>query len=313
MTKPPAPPKLAQAAAIVSRQSVYDEAGRAAVWGLGVNLFLVVLKLTGGIVTGSMALIADAVNSIGDVASAIAVRGALMIAQRDEDEDHPYGHTKAESIAGLSVALIVAFSAGFLSIETFNRLGEPLSHVSRIAGVIAAICAVIKEVTYRYINHIAKDLNSTSLGASALDHRSDAISSGVVAIALICSPIFGDKAVFIDPIAAIFVCAYLIYVGVQMFATIAAELMDQQADGETVSMIRRVASSVDAVADVEKLRVRKSGLEFFAEIHVQVEGHLTVSEGHRIGHLVKDKLMTEIPRLRDVHIHIEPYDHRSES
>lgn len=313
MTKTPDPPKLAQPVLHLSRQSVYDDAGRAAVWGLGVNLFLVVLKLAGGIVTGSMALIADAVNSIGDVASAIAVRGALLVAQRDEDEDHPYGHTKAESIAGLSVALIVAFSAGFLAIETFNRLGEPLAPISQVAGVIAAICAVIKEVTYRYVNHVAKDLNSTSLAASALDHRSDAISSGVVAIALICSPVFGDNAAYIDPIAAIFVCAYLIYVGIHMFTNIAAELMDQQADGETVAMIRQVASSVDAVADVEKLRVRKSGLEFFAEIHVQVEGHLTVSEGHRIGHHVKDKLMAEIPRLRDVHVHIEPYDHDADA
>lgn len=295
-------------ASIASRQSVYADAGRAAVWGLGVNLFLVVLKIVGGLVTGSVALLADAVNSIGDVASAIAVRGALQVAQRDEDEDHPYGHTKAESIAGLSVALIVAFSAGMLAFETFSRLGGTPPPIAASAGIIAAICAIIKEITYRYVNNVAKDLRSTSLHASALDHRSDAISSGVVAIALLASPIFGDKAAYIDPIAAIFVCGYLIYVGAKMFATIAAELMDQQADKETVALVRSVASNVDAVADVEKLRVRKSGLEFFAEIHIQVEGHLTVSEGHRIGHNVKDQLMAKIPRLRDVHVHIEPFE-----
>jgi cation diffusion facilitator family transporter len=308
------PPNTARTDAThATRQSLYDDAGRAAVWGLSVNLVLVALKLTGGLLTGSMALIADAVNSIGDVASALAVRGALLVAQRDEDEDHPYGHTKAESIAGLSVALIIAFSAVFLIIETFHRLAQPLAPIALSAGVIAAICAVIKEFTYRYVNRVAQDLRSTSLHASALDHRSDAISSGVVAVALLCSPIFGDKAAYIDPIAAIFVCAYLIYVGVQMFTNIAGELMDQQADEETVAIIRKVAHSVDAVADVEKLRVRKSGLEFFAEIHVQVEGHLTVSEGHRIGHHVKDKLMAEIPRLRDVHVHIEPFDHGSDA
>ena len=97
---------------------MYLDASRAAVWGLGVNAALVVVKLGGGIMTGSSALIADAVNSIGDVASAMAVRGALSVAQIDEDDDHPYGHTKAESIAGLSVALLVAFSAGLLAIET---------------------------------------------------------------------------------------------------------------------------------------------------------------------------------------------------
>jgi cation diffusion facilitator family transporter len=291
-----------------SRQRVYDDAGRAAVWGLGVNLLLVVIKLFGGIVTGSAALIADAVNSIGDVASALAVRGALHVAQRDEDEDHPYGHTKAESIAGLSVALIVAFSAGILALETFDRLGHSLQPIATSAAIVAGIGASIKEIAYRYTRRVATELQSASLTATALDHRSDAVGSAFVAIALRCSPMLGPAAVYVDPIAAIFVCAYLIYVGLKMFASIAAELMDQQADKETIERIRQVASCIEAVADVEKLRVRKSGLEFFAEIHVQVNGQLTVSEGHRIGHNVKDRLMSEIPRLRDVHIHIEPYE-----
>jgi len=293
--------------ALANRQRVYDDAGRAAVWGLGVNLLLVVIKLVGGIATGSAALIADAVNSIGDVASALAVRGALYIAQRDEDEDHPYGHTKAESIAGLSVALIVAFSAGVLALETFDRLGHALKPIAMSAAVVAAICAFIKEILFRYTRRVAGELRSASLNATALDHRSDAIGSAVVSLALLGSPMLGAAAVYVDPLAAIFVCAYLIYVGLKMFTSIAAELMDQQADKETIERIRQVASNVDAVAEVEKLRVRKSGLEFFAEIHVQVDGHLTVSEGHRIGHKVKDRLMTEIPRLRDVHIHIEPH------
>jgi cation diffusion facilitator family transporter len=241
----------------------------------------------------------------------LAVRGALHVAQRDEDEDHPYGHTKAESIAGLSVALIIAFSAAFLALETFHRLRGALEPIATSAGLVAAFCAIIKEITYRYVSRVAKKLRSTSLYASAFDHRSDAIGSGVVAIALFLSPVFGDYAAYVDPVAAIMVCIYLIYVGIKMFATIAAELMDQQADNETVATIRHVASSVDDVADVEKLRVRKSGLEFFAEIHIQVEGHLTVSEGHRIGHAVKDALLMKIPRLRDVHVHIEPFDHEN--
>jgi cation diffusion facilitator family transporter len=295
-------------AILASRQSVYDDAGRAAVWGLGVNLLLVVIKLMGGLITGSSALLADAVNSIGDVASALAVRGALHVAQRDEDDDHPYGHTKAESIAGLSIALIVSFSAGVLALETFDRLTEGLKPVSVVAGVIATVCALIKEVAYQYTRRVALKLKSTSLHAASLDHRSDAISSGVVGLALVSSPLLGRFSIYVDPLAAIFVCAYLIYVGLKMFASIAAELMDQQADEETITQVRQVATSVDAVAEVEKLRVRKSGLEYFAEIHVQVDGHLTVSEGHRIGHNVKDRLMAEIPRLRDVHIHIEPHD-----
>lgn len=277
-------------------------------WGLGVNLLLVVIKVLGGIFTGSISLLADAVNSIGDIASALAVRGALHIAQRDEDEDHPYGHSKAESIAGLSVALIVSFSAGILALETFDRFGEVAKPVTMLAGVIAGFCAILKEIAYRYTCRVADRLRSTSLRAAALDHRSDAISSAVIAIALLSSKLFGDAAIYVDPVAAILVCIYLIGVGLRMFASIAAELMDQQADGDTIMRVRQVAEGIDAVEEVEKLRIRKSGLEFFAEIHIQVDGHLTVSEGHRIGHNVKDRLLTEIPRLRDVHVHIEPHE-----
>ena len=167
---------------------------------------------------------------------------------------------------------------------------------------------MIKELAYRYTQRAAVRLQSTSLHATALDHRSDAISSSVVALALLSSPLFGTKAIYVDPLAAIFVCVYLIYAGVRMFATIAGELMDQQADAETIAEVRQVATRVDSVAAVEKLRVRKSGLEYFAEIHVQVDGKLTVSEGHRIGHCVKDRLMENIPRLRDVLVHVEPFE-----
>ena len=127
-------------ASVAVRQRLYVDAKRAAVWGLGVNFVLVLSKLAGGIATGSAALVADAVNSIGDVASSMAVRGALSMAQVEEDDDHPYGHTKAESIAGLSVSLLVAFSAGFLALETIKRFGSELEVPGIAAGVIVGAC-----------------------------------------------------------------------------------------------------------------------------------------------------------------------------
>ncbi len=294
-------------AAIAVRQRVYVEASRAAVWGLGVNFALVVAKLLGGILTGSSALIADAVNSIGDVASALAVRGALSVAQRAEDEDHPYGHTKAESIAGLCVALLVAFSAGILALETIKRFQGDLRVPGMLAGVIASFCAVVKEIIYRYTCRVAKHINSSALLAVAWDHRSDALASGVVAVSLLAAPYVGSMGPYIDPIAALGVCCLLVITGLRMFMSTAGELMDQQADDEMVASVRRDAESVAGVVEVEKLRVRKSGLEYFIEIHVQVSGTITVDEGHRIGHNVKDRLLTSMPRVRDVHVHIEPY------
>jgi cation diffusion facilitator family transporter len=287
---------------------LYVDASRAAVWGMSVNFSLVIAKLGGGIATGSAALIADAVNSIGDVASSLAVRGALYVAQADEDEDHPYGHTKAESIAGLCVALLVAFSAGLLALETAKRFGSELTTPGALAGVTAAVCGLVKEGTYRYTARVARRLDSAALKAAALDHRSDALTSGVVAVSLVMAPHLGSLGRLVDPLAAMLICAALVFTGIKIFATTAAELMDQQADTEIVDRVRRVAGQVQGVADVEKLRVRKSGLEYFIEIHVQVDGQMTVHQGHRIGHDVKDQLLIEMPRVRDVHVHIEPYD-----
>ncbi|MDA7904967.1 cation diffusion facilitator family transporter [bacterium] len=294
-------------ASVAVRQRLYVDAKRAAVWGLGVNFFLVLSKLAGGIATGSAALIADAVNSIGDVASSMAVRGALSMAQVEEDEDHPYGHTKAESIAGLSVSLLVAFSAGLLGLETIKRFGGDLEVPSSAAGVIAGACAVIKEIIYRYTMRVAKRLDSSSLTAVAWDHRSDAIGSGLIAVSLIAAPYVGDWGQYIDPVAALCLCVALIYTGGKIFLSTAAELMDQQADAETLQQIREIAESVGGVRAVEKLRARKSGLEYFIEIHVQVEGLMTVDAGHRIAHHVKDELLVSLPRVRDVHVHIEPF------
>ncbi len=269
-------------------------------------MVLVVVKLGGGFVLRSSALIADAVNSIGDVTSSLAVRAALHIAEQEEDEDHPYGHTKAESIAGFGVSMLVMFGAGVLTIETVQRFDTQPRIPGIGAGVIAAACAVVKEIVYRYTTRVGKRLNSAALRATALDHRSDAWASAAIAVSLFAAPYLGDFGAYVDPLAALCVCALLIATSTKMLFGVATELMDQQADEHTVAKVRDIAAEVDQVRDIEKLRVRKSGLEYFIEIHVQVDGHLTVEQGHRIGHEVKDRLLAKMPRVRDVHLHVEP-------
>ncbi|QDV46668.1 Ferrous-iron efflux pump FieF [Stieleria neptunia] len=295
-------------ASIAVRDRVYIDAKRAAIWGLSVNVVLVVAKLSGGLVLRSSALVADAVNSIGDVTSSVAVRAALHVAEQEEDDDHPYGHTKAESIAGFGVSLLVMFGAGILTIETIRRFSAAPTIPHWSAGVIAAVCSVIKEVVFRYTSQVAKRLDSAALRATALDHRSDALGSGAIAISLFAAPYLGGFGPFVDPVAALCVCGVLIMTSAKMFLAIAAELMDQQADAETVAKVRDIAADVDQVKEIEKLRVRKSGLEYFIEIHVQVDGQLSVDQGHRIGHEVKNRLLANMPRVRDVHLHIEPWD-----
>lgn len=295
-------------ASIAMRDRVYVDAKRAAIWGLSVNVVLVIIKLSGGLILRSTALIADAVNSIGDVTSSVAVRAALHVAEREEDDDHPYGHTKAESIAGFGVSMLVMFGAGILMIETIERFSA-VPHIPHwSAGVVAAVCSIIKEVLFQYTSRVAKRLDSSALRATSLDHRSDAISSAGIAISLFAAPYLGPVGPYVDPVAALCVCGILILTGAKMFLSIATELMDQQADAETVAKVRAIAAEANQVKEIEKLRVRKSGLEYFIEIHVQVDGQLTVDQGHRIGHEVKDRLLAKMPRVRDVHAHVEPWD-----
>lgn len=295
-------------ASIIQRERVYRDASLTASLGLGVNVFLVVLKLVGGTITGSAALIADAINSIGDVASSLAVHGALWMAQQDEDDDHPYGHTKAESIGALSIAILIAFSAGVLALENVRNLRQVVSVPPQLAAIIALVCAVLKEAIYWQTRRVSSRIDSRSLQAAAWDHRSDAICSAAIAAALFAAPYLGPLGRFADPIAAIMVCCVLIVIGVRLFWQTALELMDQQADPELTDAIRHRAEQIGEVTRIEKLRVRKSGLEFFVDIHVEVDAQLTVGEGHRIGHLVKDALLHAFPRVRDVLVHVEPDD-----
>lgn len=293
---------------VADRDIVYADASRVASWGIGVNIFLVVLKSVGGLVTGSAALVADAFNSIGDVASSLAVHGGLWLAQQDEDEDHPYGHTKAESIAALSIAILIAFSAIALAIETVRRMNNAPAVPPMLAACIAAISAVIKEVMYWKTSRIGKTVDSRALQAIAWDHRSDALCSGLIAMTLFAAPYLGFAGQYVDPALALFVCVLLIVVGIRLFRQTSLELMDQQADPAMTDAIRDIAEHNREVTQTEKLRVRKSGLEYFVDIHVQVDQNLTVNEGHRIGHDVKDAVMSDFPRVRDVLVHIEPDD-----
>ncbi|MCA9183089.1 MAG: cation transporter [Planctomycetales bacterium] len=289
------------------RTRLYRDAARAASVGLAVNGLLLVIKFGGGLLTGSLALIADAVNSLGDVTGSIVVRGGLSFAQRDADEEHPYGHTKAESIAALTVTLLIIFSAVALGTETIRTWGTERGEIEPLAAWLAAGASLTKELLFRYTRASARKFGSASLRAAAWDHRSDALASGAVAIALAIAASLGPNGWMIDPLAAVAVCGVLVWTGVRVYRETAAELMDQQAPPETVDEIAAIANGFSEVRQVEKLRVRKSGLEFFVEIHLEVDGDLTVEHGHRVGHQVKDAVMNQLSRVRDVHVHIEPY------
>ncbi|HEV3002900.1 MAG TPA: cation diffusion facilitator family transporter [Pirellulales bacterium] len=290
-----------------SRNSLYRDATNAALLGLVVNALLGLVKLIGGIVCGSFALISDAVNSIGDAVTSVVVLFAFRFAQRPPDAEHPYGHTRAEAIAASNVALLVILSAVGIGWEAIKRLGVQHELPPAWALWIAAANAIIKEGLYQYKVRVGRRTRSAALIANAWDHRSDAICSLAVLIGLGLVRWGGPGWNSADEIAALVVVAAITGTGVQVFRHSASELMDVQADEPFLQAVRQSAEAVPGVLGVEKLLLRKSGLEYFADIHIEVDPFLTVANGHEIGHRVKDRLIEQFPTLRGVLVHLEPH------
>jgi cation diffusion facilitator family transporter len=293
-----------------TRPSAYQDATRAALLGLVVNLALGLVKLIGGGLAGSFALVADAVNSLGDVFSSVVVLVALRVAQSPPDEEHPYGHSRAEAIAGSNVALLVILSALYVAYEAVQRLTVIHDLPPRWTLWIAGANAVIKEVLYRYKIVVGRRTGSSAVIANAWDHRSDAMCSLAVFVGLLIVRVGGPRWIWADEAAALVVVAMILWTGAVLFRKSSSELMDVQADEELVKQIRAVAADVPGVADVEKLLVRKTGLEFLADMHIEVDPQMSVAQGHAIGHQVKDRLLQQFPMLRDVLVHLEPAGHR---
>ncbi|MDD2943055.1 MAG: cation diffusion facilitator family transporter [bacterium] len=288
-------------------QPLYREVTWAASIGLVVNLVLGVSKLVAGVVTSSFALMTDAVNSLGDVLTTIAVMVAIHFAQKPPDETHPYGHTRAEAVAGVNVALLVLISALALGYEAICRITEvhPLPPLWTL--LLAGANVAIKEALYRYKIRVGQRTKSSAIIAHAWDHRSDAFSSLAVLLGLGAVYLGGDDYIFADEVAALFVVAAIAWSSSKLFRSSASELMDAQADSELIESIRRVAQEVPEVKGVETLWVRKSGIEYLADIHIEVDPELSVRKGHIIGHKVRDLLLERFVALRDVLVHLEPW------
>jgi len=304
---------MADASAPESVEAMYRSATRTAAAGLAINLTLGIVKLVGGIVGRSFALVSDAVNSIGDSLGSVIVLFALRVAQKPPDPDHPYGHTRAEAVAGISVAWLIAFSAMTVGWEAVSHMFDRHSAPAAWTLWIAAANVVLKEVLYRVNKSIGERIGSKSLVANAWDHRSDALCSLAVVLGIAAVRWGGERFLWADEVAALVVVAAIFWSAFHLLRSSAAELMDQQADKTTVDAIRKTALDVKGVRAVEKLRVRQSGMECFADIHIEVDPQLTVERGHKIGHDVKERLIKEVTSLRDVLVHLEPETNRGES
>lgn len=298
------PPRSAPA----SPEGLYRQVWNAAWLGLVINLGLGLAKLIGGIFGDSFALISDSVNSLGDVFGTVVVLVAVRIAQQPADREHPYGHTRAEAIAASTVSVLIIVSALGIGWEAIQRITLVHTLPKTWTLWIAGINVVIKEWLYRYKRRVAQRTGSRAMLANAWDHRSDAFCALAVLIGLAVVRWGNGRWMWADEVAAMVVVAAILTSSFRLYRDSASELMDVQADEGLVDEVRTMALTIPGVRGVEKLWVRKSGLEYFVDIHIEVDPELTVAEGHRIGHRVKDHLTGTFASIRDVLVHLEPFE-----
>lgn len=284
-----------------------DLAIRTVIFSILGNAFLAGIKFLAGIFGNSFALIADGIESTVDIFSSFLVLLGLKYAARPADENHPYGHGKAEPlITFLVVAFLIvsAFTIGWQAIQNIKTSHElPESWTLIVLGGII----LWKEVSFQVVMKRSKKLKSSALKAEAWHHRSDAITS-VAAFIGISIAIFGGKGYEVaDDYAALVACGFILYNCYGIFRPALGEVMDENNYEELTREIREIALSVKGVEGTEKCFIRKAGMKYHVDLHANVRGNLTVKEGHDIAHLLKDTLRKEIPQLGHVLIHVEPF------
>jgi cation diffusion facilitator family transporter len=301
------PPSAASAA---SRRAI-----RAAQLGLLVNAGLAGVKLTAGILGHSYALVADAMESTADVLASLLVWGGLEIAAQPADENHPYGHGKAESLAAAAVAVMLLAAAVAIAIEAVREIRTPHTVPAPWTLVVLVAVVAVKGVLARRVAALGAGLDSRAVSADASHHLSDAITSAAafvgIGIAVVGSRVTGRESwAAADDWAALVAAGVIAYNAVELLRPAMHDLMDRMPGDDVVEPVRRAAESVAGVLAVEKLIVRRAGTHFLVDIHVQADPATRLDVAHVLGGIVKSAIREAVPRVSSVLVHMEPYDER---
>ncbi len=273
---------------------------------MAINLVLALIKISTGVIGNSYALIADGIESTSDIFSSLIVLSGLQFSSKPADQSHPYGHGKAESLAGLAVALFLIGAGILIAIQAIREIRSPHQAPAWFTLPILAIIIVVKEGLYRRMFSIGSDLDSSSLRSDAWHHRSDAITSLAAFVGISIALIGGVGYESADDWAALLAVVIIFANGIRLLRPALDEVMDASVSDDIEQQVISIASSVDGVVAIEKSRIRKSGLGYLMDLHVQVNSDISVKNGHAIGHMVKGRLMESSVPITDVVIHIEP-------
>ena len=286
--------------------SAERRATRAPLLGAAANTVLAALKIVGGVFGHSYALVADGIESCGDIASSLVVWAGLRVATKPADKDHPYGHGKAETIAAVISALALLAAGTVIGLESIERIRTPHELPRGFTLLILALAVGAKLVLSRVVEGANREVESTALKSDALHHVSDAMTSGAAFVGISIALIGGPGWESADDWAALIACVVVLFNGSKLLLTAVGEVMDVAGPPSVEQGVRELAKQAEGVQDVEKCLIRKSGLNYLVDMHVVVDGNLTVAEGHRIAHRVEGLLRASRFRIAATAVHVEP-------
>jgi len=283
-----------------------ETAIRTTYFSIAGNVALALLKGLTGFFGNSYALLADAIESTADVFSSILVLVGIKYSNKPADDNHPYGHGRAEPLITFLVVGFLITSATIIAYESILNIGTPHALPEPYTLAVLALIIIWKEISYRLVIRKSKETNSSSLKADAWHHRSDAITSVAAFIGISIALFFGKGYEAADDWAALFASAFILFNSYLIFRPALGEIMDEHLFDDVVNEIREVSAGVKGIIGTEKCYVRKAGMRYHVDLHAIVDASLTVKEGHSLAHQLKDVLKTKIPSLGNVLIHIEP-------
>ena len=272
--------------------------------GIVINVALTVVKVVIGLLSGSLALLADGIHSLSDIATDAVVLLGLRLSSKEPDQSHPYGHGRAETFSAGLVALVLIVVGGAMIYYAILAIARDEITIPRLGVLIAAMFSIAaKEWLYRVTQKAAIQSNSPALYANAWHHRSDAFSSIAVVIGFISLKFgFGHG----DQTAAVAVGLMIIFVGVRVIGDCMRELTESAIDADTIEHIKKIINSDSSIRNWHKLRTRTVGREVFLDLHILVDPELNIAAAHEITESLENALDEEISRPVNITVHIEP-------
>lgn len=287
-------------------ESPIKSALRASYFSIFGNALLAIIKGITGVFGNSYALIADAIESATDVFASLLVLLGLKYSARPADDNHPYGHGRVEPLITFAVVGFLIVSATVIAYESIRHIQTPHEAPEAYTLIVLAGIVIIKELFYRFISKKGKETKSSSLEADAWHHRSDAITSLLAFVGISIAIFLGKGYETADDWAALFASGIILYNAYRILRPALGEIMDEHLYDEMVDEIRKVSQLEPGVLETEKCHIRKTGMTYHVDLHVVVQGDISVKKGHDISHRLKNRLLKEFPEIQDVLIHIEP-------